>query len=381
MGTSPYSKNPQGGTHEKYSCISGSEPPSGVDTCWYAWLRVDPCRTRIAYQSSATCVNQAETGVLGQYALDAGFPLPIWGLPVKIGIYGSRLDPAGSFLDMIETTPVAVDSSHATSATSTILETSSHNTEAGYDSGIHVVLKAEDVGSFMGFPITNSLVMTLITTALLLGLSAFYSRKLKLIPGKFQAGIEWLFESTLNYMTETLEDEKMARKFFPLIMTIFLFVLVANLLAFVPGVGSILISFGGETVPLLRAPAADLNMTLALALIAFFTIEITGVIALGFFKYSSKYVNFTSPVNFVVGIIELISNIGRLISFSFRLFGNIFAGEILIIVAMYFVAYLLPVPLIAFEVFVAFIQAVVFSMLTLFFIKLGIMEPHGNESH
>jgi F-type H+-transporting ATPase subunit a len=82
-----------------------------------------------------------------------------------------------------------------------------------------------------------------------------------------------------------------------------------------------------------------------------------------------------------VGIIELLSNVGRLISFSFRLFGNIFAGEVMIAVAMFFLAYLLPIPLMAFEVFVGFIQAVVFAMLTLFFIKIAIAEPHGEEAH
>ncbi|MBP7741190.1 MAG: F0F1 ATP synthase subunit A [Candidatus Pacebacteria bacterium] len=270
---------------------------------------------------------------------------------------------------------------HATSASSTMGQAATHTSEDAHGSGVHVVLKAEEIGSVMGFPITNSLVMTLVASALLLGFSVLFARKLSLIPGKLQAGVEWVFEGVLNYMAETLEDEKMARKFFPLIMSIFLFVLVANLLAFLPGVGSLLITHGGETVPLLRAPAADLNMTLALAIIAFFTIEITGVTVLGFFKYGSKYVNFSSPVNFVVGIIELLSNIGRLISFSFRLFGNVFAGEVMIAVAIFFVAYLVPVPLMAFEVFVGFIQAVVFSMLTLFFIKLSIMEPHGDEAH
>jgi F-type H+-transporting ATPase subunit a len=100
---------------------------------------------------------------------------------------------------------------------------------------------------------------------------------------------------------------------------------------------------------------------------------------LGFFKYAGKYVNLKSPVGFAVGIIELISNLGRLISFSFRLFGNIFAGEVMILVASFFLPYLLPVPLMAFEMFVGLIQAIVFAMLTLFFIKLAIAEPHGSH--
>lgn len=246
-----------------------------------------------------------------------------------------------------------------------------------HDTGIHVVLKAEELFNLWGLPVTNSLLMTWIVVGLMILFAVLFRRQIAMVPGKLQAGIEMLFEGTLNYMAETLESEKLARKFFPLIMTIFLFVLVANELAFLPGIGSILFN----DIPLFRAPSADLNMTLALAFISFFTIEITGVTVLGFFKYAGKYVNFKSPVDFIVGIIELISNVGRLVSFSFRLFGNVFAGEVMIVVAMFFAAYLLPLPLIAFEVFVGFIQAIVFAMLTLFFIKLAIMEPHGEEAH
>ncbi len=282
----------------------------------------------------------------------------------------------GSFFNTYLAIPVA---RAATEATEYAAEGAA---EASHGSSIHVVLKAEEVFSLYGFPVTNSLIMTVITTVLLLTFAFMVRRNLAMIPGKLQAGVEMLFEGVLNYMAETLESEKLARKFFPLIMTIFLFVFLANQLAFLPGVGSIGIDNGhGGLTPLLRAPAADLNMTLALAIISFLVIEISGVVILGFFKYAGKYVNFSSPVNFIVGIIELLSNIGRLISFSFRLFGNVFAGEVMIAVALFFVAYLLPVPLMAFEVFVAFIQAVVFAMLTLFFIKLSIMEPHGDEAH
>lgn len=253
-----------------------------------------------------------------------------------------------------------------------------HGAEAAaHASPIHVVLKGEELFSLWGLPITNSLLMTWITMAILIVFAIFFGRSLKMVPGKLQALFEWAFEGVFNYMEETLGTKELAKRFFPLITTIFLFVFVANELAFIPGVGSVLF----DHIPFLRAPAADLNFTLALAFISFFTIEITGLATLGVLKYGSKFVNFSSPVNFAVGIIELVSNLGRLISFSFRLFGNIFAGEVMILVAIYFMPYLLPVPLIAFEVFVGMIQAVVFSMLTLFFIKLAIMEPHGDEAH
>jgi F-type H+-transporting ATPase subunit a len=182
-------------------------------------------------------------------------------------------------------------------------------------------------------------------------------------------------------MAETLESEKLATTFFPLLASIFLFIFVGNELEFFPGVGTIGLFHGEEFAPLLRAPAADLNFTLALAFVAFFTIEITGIVMLGFLKYAKKFVNFSSPVNFAAGIIEAVSNVGRLVSFSFRLFGNIFAGEVMIIVVGFFMPYLLPVPVMAFEMFVGLIQAIVFAMLILFFIKLAVMEPHEESSH
>ena len=246
-------------------------------------------------------------------------------------------------------------------------------------SGIEVILSAEQIGSVFGFPITNSLLMTWVVMAVLIGFAFFFGRRLSLVPGKLQAGAELAFDGVLDFMTETLESRELAVKFFPLIATIFLLIFVGNELAFVPGVGSIGIFHDSTFAPFLRAPSADLNFTLALAFISFFTIEITGIATLGVLKYGSKFVNLKSPVGFAVGLIEMISNLGRIVSFSFRLFGNIFAGEVMILVAMYFLPTFLPVPLMAFEMFVGLIQAVVFSMLTLFFIKLAIMEPE--EGH
>lgn len=246
-------------------------------------------------------------------------------------------------------------------------------------SGISVVLKAEQLGSVFGFPITNSLLMAWGVMALLIGSAFFFGRSLALIPGKLQAGVEWAFEGALAYIAEVLESEELARRFFPLIASIFLFIAFVNELEFFPGVGSFGLIRAGNFLPLLRAPTTDLNFTLALAMISFFTIEITGIAALGFFRYAGKYVNLASPIGFVVGLIEFMSNLGRLISFSFRLFGNIFAGEVLVLVAGYFLPYFLPAPLMAFEMFIGLVQALVFAMLTLFFIKLAIMEPH--EAH
>ena len=246
-------------------------------------------------------------------------------------------------------------------------------------SGIHVSLKAEVIGHIFGFAVTNSLAMTWLVMAILIIFAYFVGRNLKMIPGKLQTAVEWIFQFAYDYIAETLESESLAKRFFPLLATIFFLILVGNELEFFPGVGSIGVFHAGLLTPYLRAPAADLNLTLALAFICFFTIEITGIATLGFLKYGSKFVNLTSPVGFVVGFLEIISNLSRIVTFSFRLFGNIFAGEVLIIVISYFLPYLLPAPFIGFEMFIGVVQALVFSMLTLFFIKLAIADPH--ESH
>jgi F-type H+-transporting ATPase subunit a len=244
------------------------------------------------------------------------------------------------------------------------------------ESGIHVVLKAEELGALWGVPITNALIMTWVVMAILFIFVFFVSRAIRLKPGGTQTVLEWGVEGAMTYMAETLEDAKLAKRFFPLLATLFLFIVVGNELEFFPGVGSIGFFTHEGFAPLLRAPATDLNTTLALTIISVLVIEISGIVAVGLWRYGGKFINFSGPVNFVVGIIELISEMARLVTFSFRLFGNIFAGEVLIAIIAMFVPYVLPAPFMLFEMFVGFVQAVIFSLLTLFFIKLAVTPAH-----
>lgn len=262
-------------------------------------------------------------------------------------------------------------------ATTTVVQAAADASDQ--TSSIHVSLKPEILGHIGSFPITNTLAMTWVVLVLLIAGGFFLGRNVKLIPGRVQTFFEWLMELGYDFVAETLESRDLARKFYPLLLTFFLFIATANLLEFVPGVGSLTYHTSEGVVPLLRSMNTDLNTTLALTIIAVITIEVTGVVVLGFFKYAGKFINFSSPINFVVGLIELISEISRLVSFSFRLFGNIFAGEVLIAVVTFFVPYILPVPLMGFEMFVGIVQGLVFTMLLLFFIKLAITDPH--EAH
>jgi len=241
------------------------------------------------------------------------------------------------------------------------------------EKGIHVAISAEKLGDFFGIPITNTLITSWVVIAILVAVAFLVRGRLKMIPGKFQTLMETMVGFVYDYVTETLESRDMARKFFPLLMTIFLFIFVGNMLHFIPGIGSL--QYNHE--PLLRAPNTDLTVPLVLAIVSFFVIEVTGILAIGFWKYSSKFIQnpFRNPIGFAVGLIELVGELVRVVSLSFRLFGNILAGEIIIAVAIFFAPYLLPVPLMMFEIFIGFLQAAIFALLTLFFIKLAIMEP------
>ncbi|HSE35424.1 MAG TPA: F0F1 ATP synthase subunit A [Candidatus Paceibacterota bacterium] len=262
------------------------------------------------------------------------------------------------------------------------------------EGGIHVAIAPEIVGHWFGLPITNTLLMSWIVVFLLAAIAITVGRKATLVPGKMQLLLELGVSNVFDFVADTLESRDHAKRYFPLIMTMFLFIFTANLLEFVPGVGSIGIlanqaheaaeaaGHGAGYVPLLRSMNTDLNMTLALAIISFLVIEISGIVMIGFFKYMSRFLPFHAFHNGIgngiiamfVGLIEFVSELIRLISFSFRLFGNIFAGEVLIAVMAFFVPFALPVPFMAFEVFVGFMQAAIFSLLTLFFIKLAITE-------
>lgn len=250
-------------------------------------------------------------------------------------------------------------------------------------SGINVVLAPEQIGTLWGISITNTLLTSWVVVILLTILALTIGRRVRMIPSRFQVLLEWLFGFVYDYIADTLESRDMARRFFPFLTTIFLFVFTSNLIEFTPGIGSVgffhpsmISGQAAEFIPLFRSVNTDLNVTLMLAILSFLAIEVTGVVTIGVLKYAGKFVNFHSVIGFIVGIIELFSEIARVISFSFRLFGNVFAGEVLILVVIYFLPVVAPVPIMFFELFVGFVQAAIFALLTLFFIKIAITEPH-----
>lgn len=245
----------------------------------------------------------------------------------------------------------------------------------------HISIHAENIFQIGGFLVTNSLLLSVFVLIILAVLAIILHRKLSLIPSAMQNIAEVIIEGALGVMDSVLLERRKSEKYLPLVLTIFLFVLISNWLGLLPGVGSIILRTGGETVPLFRAPASDLNFTLALALISVTLINAFGVAVIGLKSRLRVFFNFKGPIQFFVGILELISEFAKIISFSFRLFGNVFAGEVLLTIMAFLVPYAAPLPFMFLEIFVSFIQAFIFGMLTLIFIAIATTDEHGEKAH
>ncbi|MBI2847603.1 MAG: F0F1 ATP synthase subunit A [Chloroflexi bacterium] len=267
----------------------------------------------------------------------------------------------------------------------------------------HPELPAEVVFHILGFPITNSIIGTWITIVFVASFSFLATRKLTLIPGRAQALFEFVIESLLNFC-QSVAGEKNGRRFFPIVATIFLFVALNAWLSLLPGFGSIIAHTAEGEVHFLRGANTDVNTPLALALISFVFVEFIGFSTLGI-RYGGKFVNLggiaesarllfkgkvkaafsgfiLGIINAFVGVVELLSELIRIVSLTIRLFGNMTAGEILLLVAVFLMPWLFALPFYGLELLVGFVQALIFASLTLIFLTMAVAShgEHGGES-
>lgn len=224
------------------------------------------------------------------------------------------------------------------------------------------------LGEIFGIPITNSLWVTFTISLVLVGFFALISRNLKEVPGKLQLIIEELLTFCKNFVLQTTNDAQATKWLFPLFATLGLFFLSANLIAYIPGLGAF--TFDGK--PLYRTATADYGLIIAITLGIFVAMHVFAIKLSGFGGYLKKFFNFSSPLDFVMGILDIISEIAKVISLSFRLFGNVFAGEVLAIVLFGIMPYLLPVPMGLLTLISAVVQAFVFPILVIIYFSLVI---------
>jgi F-type H+-transporting ATPase subunit a len=227
-------------------------------------------------------------------------------------------------------------------------------------------------------PVTNTLIDMFLVDIVLVTLAIYVRNKIALVPNLFQTIIEFAFDG-LNSLTASTAEVH-AKKIFPFVFTFFLFIMVSNFSGLLPILPDVGIFHDGKLVPLIRSASTDLNTTLALALVSLGATHIMSIQTLGLRSYISRFVSL-NPLALYTGILELISEFTKIISFSFRLFGNIFVGEVLLGSASAFFAYILPIPLVLYESFVAILQALIFALLTMAFMSIFTTAHNEMESH
>jgi F-type H+-transporting ATPase subunit a len=249
-------------------------------------------------------------------------------------------------------------------------------------------LYSEPLFNIGQFKVTNSLLTSWVAVFLVILLSVAVRKKTKKIPGVFQSIIEKVVEGALGMMDMVTNDRKKSKKIFPIIFSIFVFILINNWLGLFPGIGSI--TYDGTA--LFRGGTADLNTTLALGLFGVIAANVFGIIVVGGWNYFNKFINLKAlidiprkikkeptivlinPIQFFVGLVEIISEVAKIASLSFRLFGNIFAGEVLLASISAMIAWGVPLPFMFLEIIVGIIQALIFAILTLVYFTIASTE-------
>jgi len=265
----------------------------------------------------------------------------------------------------------------------------------------HITLFAEPVIHLENFTITNALLTSWVAVLIIILISFVLRSKLKLIPGKVQSLFEMVMEGGLNMCDQVTNDRELSVKIFPIAISVFFFILINNWLGITPLGGFGIIEQGEHGlsfVPFLRGSTADLNTTIALATMAVIGANLFGVFSIGIWKTLNKYVNlkvlggvFTkirheptviivAPITFFVGLIEIVGEFAKIASLSFRLFGNVFAGEVLLVSMAALVAFIVPIPFMFLEILVGVIQALIFSILLVVYFTIGATD-HDHEEH
>src|SRR3989344_1219185 len=268
----------------------------------------------------------------------------------------------------------------------------------------NITLFAEPVIHYKDFSITNALLTSWFAVFIIIIISFILRSKIREIPGKLQSVFEIMIENALSLCDQVTNNRALSIRIFPIAISVFFFILINNWLGIMP-LGGFGIIEKGETssvfVPYLRSGTADINTTVALAIMAVFGANIFGIFSIGLWKTFNKYVNlkalgeiFTkvwkepaiiivAPITFFVGLIEIIGEFAKIASLSFRLFGNVFAGEVLLASIAALVAYAIPIPFIFLEILVGVIQALIFSILLVVYFTIGAFDhdPARNASH
>ncbi len=240
-----------------------------------------------------------------------------------------------------------------------------------------VSLVSEPIFHIGSFSVTNTITDTLFVDLVLIVLMIAININLKIIPNFLQNFVEFVIK-TFYDLNESISEER-TKKIFPWFMSFFIFILIANWSELIPGFSSVGLKEGHTIVPFFRGASSDLNTTLALAIVSTIATHAMSINTLGIKGYLSKFFSL-NPINLFVGLLELVGEFTKIISLSFRLFGNVFAGTVVLGIISGFAALIAPIPFLLLEIIVGLVQALIFAMLTMVFMTI-LTTPHTAEAH
>lgn len=237
--------------------------------------------------------------------------------------------------------------------------------------GLNISLSPEVIFEVGSFPVTNAFFWSLFLSLFLIVVTLVIRFNLKTVPGKLQSVFELLLEGGYNFVMSIVDNEKKAKRVFPLVMTLFIFIVTANLATYIPGQAAIGLAKDEGVVPVFRSVMSDYGMVFVLTLITIIIIQIVAVITSGPLRYVTQFFDPRSPLKLFLSTMNIIGETAKVVSLSFRLFGNIFAGEVLGAVMLFLFPFFLPLPFMFLGLLTAIVQAFVFSVLTLVFISMA----------
>ena len=216
-----------------------------------------------------------------------------------------------------------------------------------------------------GFNFTTTFILQLLISWSIAYLLIYVANHWQKVPSKPQLILEMIFTATYGQLDKITRDHDKTKKIFPLIFTFFFFILIANLFTLIPGLGAI----KAGNISLFRSVLADYSAVLMMTLITVFLSQFLFIFYNGWLKYLKKWFNFSNPLAFILGLMDIIGELAKVLSLSFRLFGNVFAGEVLLLVMSTLAPFVVPLPFFALTLFSSVIQAYVFALLSAIFIS------------
>ncbi|MCB9798102.1 F0F1 ATP synthase subunit A [Candidatus Nomurabacteria bacterium] len=251
-------------------------------------------------------------------------------------------------------------------------------------------VQPEVVLSLGSLGVTNAMLTGIVVSVLFIIFAIWARTSAKLLAGKFQTAVEMMFETFVDLLESITGNKTAAQKLLPLIGTLFLFMGLSNLIALIPGLTSI--TYDGISV--FRTPTNDFNMTFSIALAMVILTQIASLKEFGLFGHLGKYfkfkdviagfkqgigAGFLAIIDFLIGLLDIVSEIAKVVSLSLRLFGNMYAGDVLAAILLGAFALFIPAPWLAMNLLVGVLQALVFGALTAAYYALAVERAEEQQ--